>query len=217
MPIQYTSGTAYPRVTDPPQNPGVPDERGLYPWSVFEARLVKLVAGDVTVVDTIDQGDTVSLLLFTSDLPAICKYIAVKATSSPFFGDIANTLTSPFVKSTAGGSTAVTVENYGQVSKGYTGVGNLVYAPGFLAATTIVLNGGTGTAQTVDVQCWANCSQIVSPIGPDSHAGSTTAPQPIILTYTQYTAAILAAGNLVTDAAGGKVWRVVGLHNANLT
>lgn len=216
MPIQYLSGTPYPRVSDPPQNPGLPDARGLYPWSVFEARLVTLVGGNVTTVTTIDQGDTVSLLLFACDVPAICKYVSVKGGSSPFFGDVNNSLTSSIVSETSGGPGGYTISNYGEVAKCYAGAGNLVYAPGFLASAAIVLNGGSGTASSVDIQCWANGGANISPIGPNNHAGSTLAPQPIILHFQSYTPEIQAAGNLVTDATGGKIWRVVGLHNANL-
>jgi hypothetical protein len=62
---------------------------------------------------------------------------------------------------------------------------------------------------TAKLTCITNGVSITAPIG--GPTGNDLAPTPIVLLNTQYTAAILAADNIITDASDN-LYIVVGLY-----
>lgn len=220
MPIQIKAGTPSRRLIDPKAQYGKADARGLYSWSLFEARL-SYIGGGVILDATAINGDSVNYLLFTCDVPVISKTITFKAgTTSPYLCDVVNSTGSggDLLVTTAGGATPVVVSTVGTVAKGFTGVAGAVPCSGFLANTTVLVNGGgQSEAEALDVQVWANSGAMNGPISTNDHAGGSDdpgAPMPIILQYSQYTAEMRAAGNTFT--LDGLYWLVVGLHDLPL-
>lgn len=217
MPIQYKAGTPSRRVFDPKAQYGAADARGLYGWSLFEARLSYI--GEGVVSDTkANNGNTVNYLLFTCDVPIIGKTITYRTGgTSPYICDVVNTTDSinNLLTTASGGGDNASVPTVGTVAKGFTGVAGAVPCSGFLAATEVLVNGG-GVTETIalDVQVWANSGGMIGPISTNDHVNGSTdpgAPMPIILQHTQYTAEMRAAGNTFT--LGGLYWVVVGLHD----
>ena len=219
MPIQYYAGKPYPRVTDPPLK-GVANARGLYPWTTFYARLSYLDAGEVKASGGFVNGAfgaevEANLLLFLADIPAIAqlKCYHSDATNSPRLNDVTNELGLPFLFTTSGGIVAVALANVGQVAIGYAGASSTVRVSGFPARTYFRVAGNA--AQTTDeasILVWGN-GGIASPVSQNKDAGSTVAPQPIVLLESDYTQAIKDNDNVFTDDSGF-LWIVVGLHDA---
>lgn len=219
MPIQYSAGRPYPRVIDPPVT-GAANARGLYRWGNLYARLSYIDGnGDVQASSGFVNGApgaevTANLLLFTSDVPGIAqlKCYHTDATNSPRFNDVTNELGVPFLFTTSGGIVEVALSNVGQVAIGYAGATSTVRVSGFLAKTYFRVAGNN--AQTTDeasILVW--CNGGLAPVSQNKDAGSTVAPQPIVLLESQYTTAIRDNANVFTDDSG-LLWLVVGLHDA---
>lgn len=210
-------GSSYPRYSDPLVS-GAPNQYGLYPWSVFKARLSVLsgVGGTVSATNTLVTTNAVNLLLFTSDVPAIAQVniIDTASAATPQLNYAINATSAPFLYTTSGGSTAATPA-YGQVAQGFAGTAKDIPCSGFAASVTLAFAGGSAD-ESVDVLVWANSPNICSPVAPNNPAGvlasaSPTAPTPIILRNADYAASIRDADNLFTDAAG-ILYIVVGLY-----
>lgn len=200
------AGTPVPRY---PLTKGIPDPRGLYPWSVLEARLCTLAEGEPppSPVNTLENGDLIRLLVFTCDVPLIFKGITGKGagTTSPYVFDIPNAYDSTplLVNEETGPATDATIQSYGQVFRGYTAT-NRVLCSGFGSADAQVYvnGGGTSVAASCDVQVFASGDTLCSPIGAAYH-GASVYPglSPIILLESDYTQAIRDNDNLILDAA----------------
>ena len=213
MPVQQYSGQGYRRSPDPivrNTNSG----RGTYPWSAFQATVGEISEGGAFVADALTTGDTLSLLLFTSDTPAICNALASDTTTGlQYSSNVANLLSTSLCVTAAGGATAATTANYGGSVSGFGGVGNLVPVAGFPAEVTVVVGGVTAarTAETTEIVCIANNGVINGVVGVGSSAfASPDAPAPIILASSQYTLAMRTSDNLVT--IDGDLFQVVGLY-----
>ena len=220
-------GTSAPRYSDPLVT-GAPNEYGLYPWSNFRARFATYSSEFVSPDIELEGGDTVYLLLFTSDIPAI-GYVADASDGAP------QAIVSPsakvgisgppaFFKTAATGGTDVTV-SAGQVGVGYVATG--AAAPNaYIATTGFPANVDvTGSPfEPAEIWVWANSPNICSPISFQNWDTVATATAkasgflPIILRYSDYTQAIRDAGNVVisTDPAQpnfGATYQVVGLYD----
>ncbi len=218
MPIQYYGGKPYPRVVSP-RITGVANERGLYNWTTFYARLSYLDAGEVKASSGFVNGALgaevkANLLLFLADIPGIAqlKCYHTDATNSPRLNDVTNELGLPFLFTTSGGIVEVALANVGQVAIGYAGASSTVRVSGFPAKTYFRVAGNA--AQTTDeasILVWGN-GVISAPVSQNKDAGSTVAPQPIVLLESDYTQAIKDNANVIND--GGNLYLVVGLHDA---
>jgi hypothetical protein len=227
MPPQYPFGKPYPRVLDPKQS-GLANPQGLYRWSAFYAPLATY-SGTTVAADSTLAGDSVTLLLFTNDIPVICRAVVYDATTQQTNTQASvnfRTLPAAFVAATAGGTAAVTVTNYGEVMKGYAGAALAVPVSGFAAAISgsVVAPLGTtvtagvvqaGVASSVAIECIANgavASGIISPNFTSAGTfGSALAPTPIILQNSAYTQAIKDNDNLIVSSTG-LLYQVVGLY-----
>lgn len=208
MPIQYLSGTPYPRVSDPVVST-VANDHGLYPWSVISAYLSTLVEGDIVSASGLET-ETVDLLIFGQDLPASASLLATDNTAvAQYQSDVLNTLGLSFLFTTSGGIVEVAADNYGQVLEGYAGALSAVRVSGFAAQVSVTAPGAEGVADTAKLVCITNGQGLIAPIGGPTL--SATAPTPIILENGDYTNAIRSAGNLLTDGAGN-LFMVVGLY-----
>jgi hypothetical protein len=221
-------GTSAPRYPDPLVT-GEPNEYGLYPWSNFRARFASYdpVGGGVYTDEELEGGDTVCLLLFTSDIPAM-GYVADDSDGAP------RAIVSPsakvgisggpaFFKTAATAGTDVTV-SAGQVGVGYVATGEA--APNaYIATTGFPANVyiAESAFSPAEIWVWANSPNIASPISFQNWDTVVTATAkasgflPIILRYSTYTQAIRDAGNVVisTDPAQsnfGATYQVVGLY-----
>jgi hypothetical protein len=198
------AGTPVPRY---PLVKGIADPRGLYPWSVLEARLMTFTDGELppSTVNTLVNGDEIRVLVFTCDVPVLFKGITGKgaATTSPYVFDIPNSYDSTplLVNEESGPATDATIATYGQVFRGYTAT-NRVPCSGFGSdSAEIYVNGrGTSVASNVDIQVFAEGDTISSPIGAAEH-GASVFPglTPIILLESDYTQAIRDNDNLIID------------------
>lgn len=227
MPIQYPSGKPYPRVIDPVQT-GVANPRGLYRWSAFHAPLA-IYSGTAVAADGTLADDTISLLLFTSDIPVICRALVFDgdtALTNP--QTVSNLVSLPalFVADTSGGGGAASVSNYGAVLKGYAGAGQAVAVSGFAAqiASPVTAPLGptvtagevqAGVATSVAIECIANGAVASGIVGPNFSGkpsfGSVGAPTPTILLNEDYTQAIKDNDNLIVSSTG-LLYQVVGLY-----
>ncbi len=213
-------GTRAQRYPDPKIS-NRPNQFGLYQWSVYKARLSVLGQGTIAAESGITSGDTLNLLLFASDIPAITQVnynqsagIDVGEVLAQYFP---NSTKAVFTYTESAGTTDVDVF-YGQPAQGYVGTAKTIRCTGFPSTATTAF-GGTGDAESVDVLLWANSATICSPVSPNNPAGVAysddplvpTAPQPIILHNADYTQAIVDANNLIVDSAG-KYYVVVGLY-----
>lgn len=210
-------GTSYKRYPDPNVS-NLPNQFGLYPWSVLYAHLSYIDdAGAVQNISGIVNGPsatTAQMLLFLSDIPVLgqMKCYHTGATNAPYLNDVSNEVSAPFLVTASGGATVVTVD-IGEVAVGYTGPSRAVFCTGFPASSLFKVAGNN--AQTTDeaaVLVWANGATVSGPVSQNKDSGSTLVPQPIILWAEQYAATIPANDNIFTDTAGKK-WLVVGLHN----
>lgn len=209
------AGTPAPRY---PLTKGIPDPRGLYPWSVLEGRCVYLDGGDVTT-QSFTNGNGVQVLVFTCDVPVLFKGITGKGTgsTSPYYFDLSLTSTSTavLVNEETGPATNATIANFGQVATGYTAT-ERVPCSGFSSGEFAVLvnGGGASVANALDIQAFALCGGIVSPIAQTDHdtgAGTESAPLPIILREADYTQAIRDNDNVYFNGGSGTYYLVVGL------
>jgi len=221
------AGTPYLRYSDP-QVASTANPRGLYPWSAFYAPLATYAAGTVAADSTL-LGDTVSLLLFTADIPVISRAVVTDATTRQTNAQAVvnvRTLPAAFLADTSGGGGAVTTTNYGEVLKGFAGVGLAVAVSGFPAAIsgTVVAPLGTtvtggavqaGAASSVAIECIANSGSVAGVVGPSYSGavtfGNGTAPTPTIIASGAYTQAIKDNDNLIVSS-GGSLYQVVGLY-----
>jgi hypothetical protein len=226
-------GTSAPRYSDPLVT-GAPNQDGLYPWSSYRARLGNTSATPgkftPTVGTTLDAGDTINLLLFTSDVPAGGSLVETLAPGAVVTqGLLAPTtavggaLALAFFKTTSTGGTNVTV-SAGQVGVGYVITGAAapnaaISTTGFPASVGVGVNGTA--ANTFDLLVTANGATIASPVS-TLNFGALTADAatcgflPIILLYSDYTQAIRDAGNVfvATEATTKDVkYQVVGLYS----
>ncbi len=204
MPTEGTEkvlgGTPAKRYPDPLVT-NTPNAYGLYPWSVFTAMLGSGTATSFTPQAGVSKASH-PLLLFLSDV------LATGTISTPDFivaGGVVPALSVGFFDASVGGSDLVVP--IGKVGQGYVGS---VACSGFPAsASTPALAG----APLVTV--FANSAVISSPIS-DLNFGAPTPDSgalPVILRYSDYTAAIRDAGNQI-KTAGGVTYQIVGLHNA---
>ena len=215
-------GTPAKRYPDPLVT-NTPNAYGLYPWSAFRAPLVIITGeGQIEVVDGIEPS-YIDLLLFTSDLPAICWLVAETSNSPPvvqFFNYVENNTVCQFlVAQPVGSSGLATVANIGQVLQGYVGnlYGEYVFCTGFNARVqnpvTTPYGSGEGVVSKYYVTCIANAATISSPISysqPFQPQGTLSAPEPVIVRADAYTQAMKDAGNIFVDSSGG-VCLIVGL------
>jgi hypothetical protein len=212
MPFLRLGGTSYKRYSNPAVS-NLPDANGLYAWSMFYANLSYIdEAGAVQPLSGLDDGTALDLLLFLSDIPGIgqMKCYHTGATNAHQLVDITNEVSVPFLVTTSGGATAVTVD-IGEVAVGYTGPSNAVFCTGFPCATTADVV-GTVTVDEMAVSVWANGATMNSPVSQNDDEGSTLVPQPIILYADQYGPDFLGAGNNTFTDTAGKKWLIVGLH-----
>ena len=211
MSQKVLGGKSYKRYPDPSVS-NLPNEYGLYPWSAFTATLSQFEKNGANIEPVVvTAGGEFYALLFTSDIPAICKAdTAVFGGANPFpraYTNVLNYTTFVGLVTTPGGSTvADNGGKYGQVSFGYTGAAKDVPCYGFPTVGYAISGGEDSGTVTLDV--WANAATICSPISANQPAAT---PQPIILRYDQYTNAIRDNNNIITIAGVSSI--VVGLHN----
>ena len=201
------AGTPAPRY---PLVKGTANPRGLYPWSLLEARCVYLDGPNVTAQD-FTNGNGIQVLVFTCDVPVLFKAISGKGTgtTSPYIFDVglAETSTGLLVNEESGPATGATIANYGQVFRGYTAT-DRVPCSGFSSGefSVLVNGGGASVANSLDIQVTALSGSIVAPITTTDHniaRGTIDAPVPVILLESDYTQAIADADNLLQDSSGG--------------
>ena len=223
-------GTRYRRFSDPLPSGG-PSSYGLYPWSTFKARLGSTATGEFVSATSSDIANdaTVNVLIFSSDIPAVAS---ARVTDTPgklqYFNDVTNTLSVPFLVTTAGGATAASAGVLGNVVTGYAGVSGAatsVPCSGFPAQFTAVPPAGATTGvDLTDLIVSANSPTICAPVSQNVvGSGSLIAPIPVILLNSDYTNAIRFSGATSATAqygdnviltATGKLWQVVGLWKA---
>ena len=215
-------GTPAKRYPDPLVT-NTPNAYGLYPWSAFRAPLVDIdsPSGQITVVT--DREDAyIELLLFTSDLPAICWLVAVTVVVGPFvqfFNYVENNTNCQFLFAQPSGGTLASAANIGQVLQGYVpnNYAEQIYCTGFAARVQnpnlAPYGGAEGSATKYYVTCIANAATISIPISfsqPFQPQGTLSAPEPVIVRQGDYTQAMKDAGNIFVDSSGG-VCLIVGL------
>ena len=208
------AGTPAPRY---PLVKGTANPRGLYAWSVLEARCV-FVDGAGVQPENYANGNGLQVLVFTCDVPVLFKAITGKGTgtASPYLFDVSlsDSSTSLLVNEPSGMFTNATIANYGQVFRGYTAT-DRVPCSGFSSGEFLVRvnGGGASVAASLDIQVTALSGDIVAPIASTDHdiVGTQSAPLPIILRESDYTQAIADAGNLYFDPPNSSWSLVVGL------
>lgn len=215
MPIQYLSGTPYPRVSDPP-TVYTANDRGLYPWSAFRALFGYVNNGDLLRTAS---GSTSDILLFTSDIPAMVTAAGSLYNVVTQYTTLSNSLTTSILAPTSGGAAGVSASAYGQVLKGYAGAGFDVPCSGFAVTNGFTsYNFATGESTNI-LDCLANSNSIISPIGNNTlqtGSGATSVGQgvsPIILLNTDYTQEILDNNNIAVIF--NHAYLVVGLYRKN--
>jgi hypothetical protein len=193
-------GTRATRYPDPFVK-GTANAYGLYPWSVFTAMLGTGTATSFTALSSVSKAAQ-PLLLFLSDILATGT---ITDTDYTVAGSVKPLLSVGFFDATVGGSDLVVP--VGKVGQGYVGT---VACSGFPA---VAETGAIAGAALITV--FANSPNIASPISlqdwalPTSDSGAL----PVILRYSDYTAAIRDADNQI-KTAGGVTYQIVGLHNA---
>jgi len=206
------AGTPAPRY---PLVKGTANPRGLYPWSVLEARCVFLNGSEIET-KTFVNGNGLQVLIFTCDVPVLFKAISGKVgTTSPYLFDVslAPQSTALLVNEETGPATNATITNYGQVFRGYTAT-ERVPCTGFSSGEFVVLvnGGGASVASSLDISVTALSGDIVSPIAATDHTnGTESAPLPIILQESDYTQAMADDGNRFFNGPSDKWFLVVGL------
>jgi hypothetical protein len=205
-------GKPYKRYPDPNVS-NLPNQFGLYQWSMFYANLTYIDDnGAVQPLSGVDDGTVIDLLLFLSDIPGIgqMKCYHTGATNAHQLVDITNEVSVPFLVTTSGGATVVTVD-IGEVAVGYTGPSNAVFCTGFPCATVADVVGSVSVDEMA-VSVWANGATMNAPVSQNKDSGSTLVPQPTILYADQYGLDFLGAGNNTFTDTAGKKWLIVGLH-----
>jgi len=205
-------GKPYKRYPDPNVS-NLPNQFGLYQWSMFYANLTYIDDnGAVQPLSGVDDGTVIDLLLFLSDIPGIgqMKCYHTGATNAHQLVDITNEVSVPFLVTTSGGATVVTVD-IGEVAVGYTGPSNAVFCTGFPCATVADVV-GIVSVDEMAVSVWANGATMNAPVSQNKDSGSTLVPQPTILYAYQYGPDFLGAGNNTFTDTAGKKWLIVGLH-----
>jgi hypothetical protein len=215
-------GTRAQRYPDPKIS-NLPNQFGLYQWSVYKARLAKLNpagGGAIIAENALASTNVLNLLLFASDVPAVTELSLTQAdlaAGTRLSLYLPNSTTAAFTYTEPLGSSAVVVK-YGEVAQGYVGTAKTIRCTGFPSTSTVTF-GGTGAAEAADVILTANGATICSPVSANDPAGTSysddpalpVAPTPIILLNADYTQTIANDGNLIVDSAG-KYWLVVGLY-----
>lgn len=204
---QVFAGTSNFRYTDP-LSAGKADAKGLYPWTAFRARVgtaTTASGGAFTNVGALIDNTVLSLLLFTSDIPAIGLVVSESTAGLVLPSSVSPAASVSFLDATVGGSD-LTVK-VGEVGQGYVGT---IECSGFPATSTLLVATG---AVPLDVVVVANGGVVNSPISFLDYGTASTASGylPIILRYSDYTAAIRDAGNVYTTSAG-LTYQVVGLY-----
>ncbi len=223
MPTEGTEkvlgGTPAKRYPDPLVT-NTPNAYGLYPWSAFRAPLVTIDSanGDIFVTETLDSA-YIEFLLFTSDLPAICWFVAETTVGQPvqFFNYVENNTRFEYLYTQPSGGTFASVANIGQVLQGYLANTDHVRCTGFAARVQNPVTQPYGASEVSDtryyVTCIANAATVSSPISfsqPFQPQGTLSAPEPVICRVGDYTQAMKDAGNIFVDNSGG-VCLIVGL------
>ena len=209
-------GTPAKRYPDPLVK-GTPNQFGLYPWSAFDAPLIKGfdVGGNALPADNIPDTEEVDALVFTSDIPALSRSIVTDLVAGLQISRVAtNALACPLVSATSGGALGVSVARFGQVLSGYTGAGLEVYVTGFPLLIIVNYPGTEGFADSVFLQVLANSPVINGVVGPllSVFGDSPFAPSPIILNAVLYTQAIKNNDNIYQLNATAPQYQVVGLY-----
>ena len=223
MPTEGTEkvlgGTPAKRYPDPVvKNTANPN--GLYPWSAFRAPLATVVDDGIEVPFNLEQI-RIDLLLFTSDLPAICWLVAEadqdSSTRVQFFNYVENNTECQFLYADPTATSLATVANIGQVLRGYVNnYLNIVYCTGFNARVpfpvTVPYGSTEGQKTRYYVACVANGATVNGPIAYSQRfpQGTLSAPEPVILYAPHYTQAMKDAGNIFVDRFGN-VCLIVGL------
>jgi hypothetical protein len=212
MASKVYAGTSYKRYVDPNVS-NLPDAKGLYAWSMLYANLCYLDGDTVESTGGLPDPTQVGLLLFLSDIPGIAqlKCYHTGATNAHQFTDITNEVSVPFLVTTSGGATVVTVD-IGEVAQGYTGPGNAVRCTGFPAFGLADVVGAGATVDEIAVLVWANGGVMNAPVSENRDKGSKTVPQPMILLYSDYTETMRAGNNIFKDDSD-YLWLIVGLHD----
>lgn len=187
---------------------------GTYGWSAFRARFGQCT--DTTFTPTIslalEPGDIVSLLLFTTDVPALGLAFDVNTPPGTYptitvTGLVRSTPEVSFLVTTSGGAVPVPVL-VGEVGDGYVGtVPTTGFPAGFLTTTdtslsielAVIANGSQGVNSPVSFSDWDDPSTALS--------GNV----PVLIPAISYTSVIKAAGNQIVTATGA-VYQVVGLY-----
>jgi hypothetical protein len=202
-------GTSAKRYADPYVT-NRPNEFGLYQWSTFRAT-VCWFNEEGTLAPLTDAAQSITGLLFVSDLPAILNYCGTIGGINAA-GRAYNVLQTNVLNDVAGPSGAyVVLPSFGKVASGYSGANyNSVYVTGF------PFDGVTSNSDDCYfLDCIANSPNICAPIGAAwVGTGNTATPvgkgsSPILLQCSQYTQAIKDNDNIIEQ--GGYSYVVVGL------
>lgn len=231
MANQSLAGTPLPRNSAPLVTRGVPNARGLYPWSAFTADL-RLISSPGVVGNTTltTAAPTVQFLLFLSDYPLIVEVVQRKnnpATNAflgttptppiPYAVKAIGTAAFAHLYTEIGGTTLVSFAP-GEVGIGYVGsTEGVVPCSGFAVSAAcsafnmLDTSGGNPLIRDVWVNVIAN-GAVVN--GPGIFNGVSTDSDftPIILRFSDYTQEIRDAGNVIV-ANDGTTYSVVGLYH----
>jgi hypothetical protein len=209
-------GTQHKRYPDP-RIKGTANEFGLYQWSAFRASMgnVNTSNGEMDYANTNALDNPLELLLFVADVPAILTGVGFDATTNlSTLAPFTNKRSSNYILSaTSGGSAPVGPANYGTVLFGYAGPTNTVFCSGFSANGEFLPVGGTqGTVTRYTLECLCNSAVINAPIASlKPNSADVFAPNAVLLKSSDYTQAILDAGNVYTSPTN-KVSQIVGLY-----
>jgi hypothetical protein len=189
--------------------------RGNYPTSEFMAPLVT-IEQDVVQIAPLTYPYHVWMLLFMSDTPIVVRAQSFYADfDEPYLCNFDDFIELCWLEGSLATNPLILADDntldLGQQATGLT-VTNAVRVQGYMARFTLVDRGIENT--NVDVQPAVKVRATSgTPVvyGPPTYEGATNAAdfEPIILAEDDYTAAMYAAHNIITDAAG--VHLIVGL------
>jgi len=181
---------------------------GTYGWSAFRARLGRCTNTTFTptIEGVLENGDTINLLLFTTDVLALGFFF--EGGAGTIIGLVSSVPEVPFLVTASGGATPAPVL-VGEVGDGYVGTTPTTGFPAYFRSNTdtsvyidlaVIANGSQGVNSPVSFSDWDNPSTALS--------GNV----PVLIPATSYTSVIKAAGNqIVTNT--GVVYQVVGLYD----
>ena len=201
-------GTPAKRYSDPYVT-NRPNEYGLYQWSAFRAT-VCWFNEEGTLANLTDTAESITGLLFVSDLPAILNYCGILGGINAAGRAYNELATGVLYSAPDTGSSYVTLPSFGKVASGYSGFNAQVYVTGF------PFSGTTSSSEDYYfLDCIANSPNICAPIGKAwTGTGSSATPvgkgsSPILLQWDQYTQAIKDNDNIIEQS--GYSYVVVGL------